>query len=372
MSELSMYDIPKVSIEEVVDKMSRLYEAVIKEQRSFKELPSPFLWGPPGVGKSEAVYELAEELRNKTGKKVIVTDIRLELFSPIDLRGVPVADAAREFTVWLKPKILDMDPSDEVVNLLFLDELSSAPLQVQAAAYQITLDRKIGEHIFPDNVLIIGAGNRSVDRSVSYRMPLALANRMMHYEVKTEFESWRRWAMKAHIHPWVVGYLSFDRRRLCEEELEAEQTAFPSPRSWTFVSNLLWILKDESIEGLFAEIAACIGSSEAAEFLEWVKLDGTLPDVEDIFKGKKADYPKSQDALYRLLSSMVALAEKKEREGKLLKEELDNVAEYVSKIPEDYKTCLYTALERTEGIKEKLKDVRLYREWMEQMENRRW
>ena len=365
-------NIPQVSIGEVIEKMSRLYTVVVKEHRSFRETPAPFLWGAPGVGKSEGVKQIADNLEQTTGKTVIVTDIRLALFSPIDLRGVPVADTERTFTVWLKPKILDMDPSGEVINLLFLDELSSAPPQVQAAAYQLTLDRQIGEHKLPGNCLIMGAGNRSIDRSVTFRMPLALGNRLMHFEINADFDAWKKWAMRHHTHPYVIGYVGFDRRKLCKEELEAEQMAFPTPRSWNFVSNLLWILKDAKIEEIYTEIAACIGSSEAAEFVEWCKCQDALPDTEDIFHGRKTAYPKTPDALYAVISSIVVSAEQKERDKRLLKEELDNVAVYAAHFPEDYQTCLYSALKKTDGIKEKMGEVRLYKEWLRQMENETW
>ena len=84
------------------------------------------LMGPPGIGKSDTVRQLAAGLEEGTGKKVVVTDVRLLLFSPVDLRGVPVPDATRTFTDWLRPRVFDMDGSDGIVNLLFLDELSAA------------------------------------------------------------------------------------------------------------------------------------------------------------------------------------------------------------------------------------------------------
>ena len=155
-------------------------------------LPAPFVWGPPGVGKSDGAKQLKAYIERHTSKKVVVTDVRLLLFSPIDLRGIPVANQEKTFAEWLKPKIFDMDSSEDVINILFLDELTAAPPAVQAAAYQLTLDRRIGEHELPGNCLVIGAGNRTTDHSVAYRMPNALANRMQHYEVSPDFDSWSK------------------------------------------------------------------------------------------------------------------------------------------------------------------------------------
>ena len=126
------------------------------------------LWGPPGIGKSQGVREIADNIKAKTGKKVHITDVRLLLFNPVDLRGIPTANADKTLAVWLRPQIFQMDAGDDTINILLLDEISAAPQSVQAAAYQITLDRTIGEHKLPENCIVIAAGNRVTDKSVAY------------------------------------------------------------------------------------------------------------------------------------------------------------------------------------------------------------
>lgn len=180
---MSENNIPEVTVSGLVQELGDLYTKAIQGGWPLTMLPTPFVWGPPGVGKSDGAKQLKVYIEKHTSKKVVVTDVRLLLFSPIDLRGIPVANQEKTFAEWLKPKIFDMDSSEDVINILFLDELTAAPPAVQAAAYQLTLDRRIGEHELPDNCLVIGAGNRTTDHSVAYRMPNALANRMQHYEV---------------------------------------------------------------------------------------------------------------------------------------------------------------------------------------------
>ena len=184
--------------------------------------------------------QMADRISAGTGKTVKVIDIRLLLFSPIDLRGVPMADESREFTRWLRPKLFDLDSSEDTINILFLDELSAAPQSIQAAAYQITLDRTVGEHKLPDNTIVMAAGNRTTDRSVAFRIPNALANRMMHFQIDVDFASWRSWAIRNKIHPLIIGYLSFDHSKLYCEPTESGIVAYPTPRTWAFLSNLLY------------------------------------------------------------------------------------------------------------------------------------
>ena len=161
MTEDINMNIPSVSVDEFVDEMMSVYIPVINAGIPVSNIPAAMLWGAPGVGKSAGIEELAEKLGRETGKRVDVTDVRLLLFSPVDLRGVPVADPERKFTDWLMPRIFDMDTSGDVINILFLDELTAAAPSVQAAAYQITLTRAVGEHKLPDNTIVMAAGNVS-------------------------------------------------------------------------------------------------------------------------------------------------------------------------------------------------------------------
>ena len=359
-------NIPTLSVGAVVKELSELYTNVINNGLPFRMIPAQFLWGPPGVGKSDGVMQIAENIRKNTGKKVNVTDIRLLLFSPIDLRGVPVADSNKEFTKWLKPQIFNLDESDEIVNILFLDELSAAPQSIQATAYQITLNRAVGEHKIPENTIIMAAGNRTTDRSVAYRMPNALANRMMHFDVEVDFDSWRIWAVNNEIHPYVLGYLSFDNSKLCCEEVGLDEVAFTSPRSWTFVSNILNAVgKDADVAKYHTLISGCIGSGTALEFLKWCRILREVPKVEEIFDGSSFVYPTSHDVLHALICSMTTHVISKEKNGDGISlTELENMCLYSKQFPVDYAACLYQNLCDAEQIRMKLLKINTFKEWM--------
>ena len=98
--------------------------------------------------------------------------------------------------------------------VLFLDEMNSAAPSVQAAAYQLILNRRVGTYKLPDNVMIVAAGNREADKGVTYRMPAPLANRFIHLELAVDFGDWFQWAVDNNIHKDVVGYLTFAKKDL--------------------------------------------------------------------------------------------------------------------------------------------------------------
>lgn len=359
--------IPETTVNAFVSQMTEIYSAVINTKTMLHSIPTPFLWGPPGVGKSDAVKDLAERLKKITGKEVTVTDIRLLLFSPVDLRGIPVADADRKFSNWLMPKIFALDPSDGVINILFLDELSSAPPSLQASAYQITLNHAIGEHRLPENCIVIAAGNRTSDRSVAFRMPNALANRMMHFEIVTDFSSWREWALQNHVHHLVVNYLTHDPEKLMRADPEMDETVFPTPRSWVFVSNLLHsISSDRDPADYFAPIAGCIGTVQALEFIRWCRVYRNLPDAVRVFQGFEVRNPATSDELYELIKTMLDYVRKEEEEKEkgISVTELENAVRYAQRFPPDYLSMLYVSLCEMEAVKRKLLMIPEYFEWM--------
>lgn len=290
------------------------------------------------------------------------------------LRGGPVADETRSFTDWLKPRILDLDDSDKTVNILFLDELSAAPQSVQAAAYQLTLNRAIGEHKLPDNTIVVAAGNRTTDRAVAYKMPSALANRMMHYEVCVDFSSWSQWAIeKGNVHPLVLGFLAYDNNKLYQIEKSSNEVAFPTPRSWMFVSNILNALGDvDDIGTCSSIIASCIGIATASEFIAWSKVYKHLPKTEDVFHGKPVKPLRSPDALYALVGSMTTYVARKEINtdvNGLSVEEIENACRFCRSIPADYAASFFVNIMAIDSIKMKLMKSTAFLAWSKQHRN---
>ena len=267
---------------------------------AFKVKRPIFLWGPPGIGKSEVVAEVAEELGG------LMIDLRMAQMEPTDIRGIPYFNKELNKMDWAPPVDL---PDEELASkypmiVLFLDEMNSAPPAVQAAGYQLVLNRQVGKYKLPDNVVIVAAGNRDSDKGVTYRMPMPLANRFIHLEMRPDFNAWQLWAVDKKIHKDVVGYLSFAKQDLYDFDSKASSRAFATPRSWCFVSDLL---ADETMDTdtQFNLISGAIGEGLAVKFAAHRKLAGKMPEPSDILNGKVKDLQvKEVSAMYSLAISM--------------------------------------------------------------------
>ena len=275
-------------------------EGRVRIQRCFNLKRPVFLWGPPGVGKSDIVSQITDDLNG------YMIDLRLGQMDPTDIRGIPFFNKEAEKMDWAPPIEL---PDEELaaeypVIVLFLDEMNSATPSVQAAAYQLILNRRVGKYVLPENVVIVAAGNRDSDKGVTYRMPTPLANRFVHLEVKPDFQTWQTWAVKNKVHQDVVGYLSFAKQDLFDFDPRSSSRSFATPRSWVFVSDFC---RDTDIteSELSDLVCGSVGEGVSGKFMAHRKIAGTLPRPEDILSGKTTKMESKEiSAMYALTTSM--------------------------------------------------------------------
>jgi|TARA_B100000035_G_scaffold80289_1_gene67283 hypothetical protein len=269
--------------------------------RAFKKKRPVFLWGPPGIGKSDIIAQITRSLGNSH-----LIDIRLSLWEPTDIKGIPYFDSNQGKMVWGAPSEL---PDEELASkydhiVVFFDELNSAPPAVQAAAYQLILNRGVGQYKLPDNVIIVAAGNREADKGVTYRMPAPLANRFVHLELDVVFDDWFEWAVDNKQHKDVVGYLQFAKQDLYDFDPKSPSRSFATPRSWSFVSEL--IDDEDTDESTTTDlVAGSIGEGLAVKFMAHRKVAANMPNPTDILLGKvKEIKPVEISAKYSLTVSL--------------------------------------------------------------------
>ncbi|MDO9065129.1 MAG: AAA family ATPase, partial [Sulfuricella sp.] len=206
------------------------------------------LWGPPGVGKSQIIAQVAAR------HGVPMIDLRLSQMEPSDLRGIPFRIEDR--VEWAIPSMLPDAKRHGPQGILFLDEITSAPPSVSAAAYQLILDRRLGAYQIPESWAIFAAGNRQGDRGVTYTMPAPLANRFSHFEVEANLDDWVAWAYANNIDERLIGFLRFRPELLFDFDPAHNPVAFPSPRSWEFAHRALQKFGDHP-ELLLPTLQAC-------------------------------------------------------------------------------------------------------------------
>lgn len=276
-----------------------------RQLETLLEIKMPvFIHGSPGIGKSYIVHDLAA----KHGWQI--SDVRLSQLDAVDLRGVPAVENGA--TKWMPPSFFP----EEGEGILFLDELNSAPPSVQAAVYQLILDRKVGEYHLPDGWRIVCAGNRTTDRGIVFRLPSPLANRMVHLVAEARFDDYKTWAIENGVHPYVIAFLGFRPDLLSLESPKDSETnpAFATPRSWTMLSSVLQ--KNDAVHTIHPLVYGAVGYAAGTEFLAFLKVFNELPDVDAILAGNAPEeLPQSPGALYALTAALVERFDGSEGQG---------------------------------------------------------
>lgn len=325
-----------------VSSMIRLIPA------SWEAKLAPIWWAPPGIGKSDIVRkvsstgryrikrpdghivssvlercpELEETYRGEhVGRKVF--DVRLVLCTPTDLKGIPVYSSDLKTAIWVlsglfpasASSVADLEnallaaPTDQDASyiskrlqsalhdqnaVLFLDEIAQAPQTVQAAAFSLVLDRKIGTYELPENVDIVSASNRRQDGAATNEMPTPLRSRLIHFTTDTPlYEDWVEWAEEHGVNQDILAYLSkkpdrffsFDPKTLRGQGSDSAQSTYPCPRTWHFASRAMAV-PGLGEQDLYDMLSGCVGPGTAGEFLAWKAVFRSLPPAMEVLTGK--------------------------------------------------------------------------------------
>ena len=263
-----------------IGKVKELVKTVVMNT----PLVSIGLWGPPGVGKSQIIAQIAKELKMK------FVDIRLAQFEPSEIRGIPqVKDGV---TKWARADFLPM--STEPTILMF-DEFSCAEPAVQNAALRIVLDRTLDNWEAPANTRIILAGNRREDFAYINEPSVPFKTRLVNFIVEPSLQDWKTFAKDTGVATQVISFLDYQPDLLLK--LMPDQYASPTPRTWVMLSTILtgalgdkWMNIDKRSLHVVNDLTyACVGEGAAVSFVAYFETfakvdvraiveDGRIPD----------------------------------------------------------------------------------------------
>lgn len=277
-----------------------------------------FIWGPVGAGKSDIVAGVAKELGLE------LRDVRLNLVDPVDLKGFPVVrGTGKSQTMAFVPPDFLPTKGD---GILFLDEMNSAPQSVQAAAYQLILNRKLGDYELPDGWAVVAAGNRASDRSIANPQPAALANRFVHIDFEVDVDDWYAWATQNGVSDITRAFIKFRSNLLHSFDPAVNPRAFPTPRSWVFVDDVLQsgLAADTELE----LIKGTVGEGAAAEYIGFARMAKDLPTADEILAAPtKAPVPTKPAAQYAVCTTL---------DKRATPETLTKLTAYIERLPVEF------------------------------------
>ena len=262
----------------------------------------PMLHGSPGIGKSQIVHQIAEQY----GLELI--DLRLSQCDPTDLAGFPQIDEARKKAGYLPMDTFPLEGESPKAGyngwLLFFDEANSAPKAVQAAAYKILLDRKIGQHSLHKNCALVAAGNLETDGAIVEEMSTALQSRLSHIELQVDSDSWVEWAQKSDVHHMITSFIQFKPGQLYTFKADHTDKTYACPRTWEFANRVMKVTEDKPANRL-PMLSGTLSEGVAREFLTFVKIYDDLPKPAQIMANPETiKVPSEPSILYALTGTL--------------------------------------------------------------------
>lgn len=304
-------------------------------------------WGRFGIGKTQAVtqvawsYYLRKHPKAKVtgGKPPNLVDIRLSQYESVDFRGLP--DRQNDMTVWNLPATIPYKGNPNFVEddqpiFLFLDEFNSGTDEVQAVAYQLTDEQRVGEHILMDNVIIICAGNREMDRGITHRMSKPLCNRLLHFEVVFNLDNFIDYMIAAGHDEIAVSFFRYRRELLEAYNPEVDSKVFVTPR--TAEKALICLSTDMPSHVKRSAVAGAIGVGPATELFAYMNLAGGLPDIDDIIANPKSVAVPTDLGMCYAVTMMVS--------GAMSLENAEALHTYLQRLAPEFQVTAWTAATR--------------------------
>ena len=248
------------------------------------------IWGPHGIGKTQLLKTLAEELTSEENRsqdeRWLFTDVAPAQFEEMgDLLGMPAID----------PGVLD-DPSDDKTimvppewtpfkieqaryeetgkngpGIFLIDDMNRADIRIISGIMQLLQDYQLASWAMPEGWHMVLTANPPGGEYIVRELDDAMMTRMMHIEMRYDEKVWARWAEKQGIDPrgisFVLGY---------PELMTGKRT---TPRTLVQFFNAIEHIGDlkskENIEIVNAIGKSCLDQTTVAEFMQFMRSDWT-------------------------------------------------------------------------------------------------
>ena len=241
------------------------------EAYEYTRLLPIFIFGPPGIGKSQIVESLGRKYNVNVETYIAST------MDPTQVQGLPFPNVKNKTTEWFPDQRWVSSKTEKRTMVYFFDELNMAPPATQAAFYRLILEGRLGS-IDISHALRIGAGNRISDYYNVQQMGLPLATRFEIYVMRPDIKDWISWAKKKGLNRYVIEYAEYvlnteplngnpnePDRWYCINPNEPS-LARATPRSWERVSQLLNIGLDTK-----EDIIGALGVYPGMAFESWYR-----------------------------------------------------------------------------------------------------
>lgn len=249
-----------------------------------------FLMGPPGIGKTAIMEQVAQEL------DVGLISYSMTHHTRQSALGLPFIEtksyggkdyAVSEYTMSeIIASVYDMiEETGKKEGILFLDEINCVSETLAPAMLQFLQYKIFGRHKVPDGWIVVTAGNPPEYNNSVREFDIVTWDRLKRIDVEPDYDVWKEYAYKAGIHASITTYLDIKKADFYKIETTVSGKSFVTARGWSDLSDMIHLYEQHNIP---------VKQTLVAQYLQNPKIAKDFAIYYDLFNKYKSDYQVDQ------------------------------------------------------------------------------
>ena len=204
------------------------------------------LMGPPGIGKTQIMEQIAKEMQIGLVSYTITHHTRQSAVGLPFIREKEYGGRTYSVTEYTMSEIIasvydKMEQTGNQEGILFLDEINCVSETLAPAMLQFLQGKTFGTHRLPDGWIIVAAGNPPEYNKSVREFDVVTLDRLKKIDVEADFPVWKEYAYRQGIHQAVISYLDLRRENFCRIENTVDGKRFATARGWEDLSRLIQV-----------------------------------------------------------------------------------------------------------------------------------
>lgn len=239
------------------------YEIPTEKQRPV------LLMGPPGVGKTAIMEQVAAEEGVALVSYTITHHTRQSAIGLPVIREKEYNGKSFSVTEYTMSEIISavydkMEQTGLREGILFLDEINCVSETLAPTMLQFLQYKTFGTHQIPGGWIIIAAGNPPEYNKSVRSFDITTLDRLKRIDIVEDYLAWREYAYAHHVHPAILSYLDIKKNHFYQAETAIDGEEFVTARGWEDLSRCLLAYEKQKLPVITATIHQYVQHEEIA------------------------------------------------------------------------------------------------------------
>lgn len=244
------------------------------------------LMGPPGIGKTQIMEQIARECRIGLVSYTITHHTRQSAVGLPFIREENFEGKTYSVTEYTMSEIIasvhrKIRDSGQREGILFIDEINCVSETLAPTMLQFLQGKTFGNQAVPQGWIIVAAGNPPEYNKSVRDFDMVTLDRVRYMSVETDFSVWKEYARAQHIHGAILSYLELRPGNFYRVEADVDGMKFVTARGWEDLSNLMEV---------YEELGLSVDETVVLEFLHHEEVAEDAAAYFDLYRKYQDDY----------------------------------------------------------------------------------